>query len=223
MSLEWYFADSSSLYATYFLRDIDSRIVPGRKIVMRPRASDGEVIPFALSAPVNASEGELSGLELGLVYFPDNLPEMLDGVGVQASFTALDSSQQLPEYNDDGTISGYVESSMVGVSDQSYSIVGIYERDTFDMRLSYVWRSEFYTGNEAAIFANPLQFWSRPEQSLDFQFSYDVTDDFVVTFDATNILDDVYQSYYGEGNDNLFNFSNGIYSRTFAIGARYTF
>lgn len=223
VSLEWYFADSSSLYATYFLRDIDSRIVPGRKIVMRPRASDGEVIPFALSAPVNASEGELSGLELGLVYFPDNLPEMLDGVGVQASFTALDSSQQLPEYNDDGTISGYVESSMVGVSDQSYSIVGIYERDTFDMRLSYVWRSEFYTGNEAAIFANPLQFWSRPEQSLDFQFSYDVTDDFVVTFDATNILDDVYQSYYGEGNDNLFNFSNGIYSRTFAIGARYTF
>ncbi|MBB1504379.1 TonB-dependent receptor [Pseudoalteromonas sp. SG41-1] len=223
VSLEWYFADSSSLYATYFLRDIDSRIVPGRKIVMRPRASDGEVIPFALSAPVNASEGELSGLELGLVYFPDNLPEMLDGVGVQASFTALDSSQQLPEYNDDGTISGYVESSMAGVSDQSYSIVGIYERDTFDMRLSYVWRSEFYTGNEAAIFANPLQFWSRPEQSLDFQFSYDVTDDFVVTFDATNILDDVYQSYYGEGNDNLFNFSNGIYSRTFAIGARYTF
>ena len=91
------------------------------------------------------------------------------------------------------------------------------------MRVSYVWRSEFYTGSEAAIFANPIQFWNRPEQSLDFQFSYNVNDDLVVTFDATNILDDVYQSYYGEGNDNLFNFGNGIYSRTFALGARYSF
>ncbi|MBB1340933.1 TonB-dependent receptor [Pseudoalteromonas sp. SR45-6] len=222
ISLEWYFADSSSLYATYFLREIDSRIVPGRKVVMRPD-KNGDIIPYALSAPVNASEGELSGLELGLVYFPDNLPEMLNGLGLQASFTALDSSQTLPEYNNDGTISGYVDSSMAGVSDQSYSVVGIYERDSFDMRLSYVWRSEFYTGNEAAIFANPLQFWNRSEQSLDFQFSYDVTDDFVVTFDATNILDDVYQSYYGEGNENIYNFGNGIYSRTFAIGARYSF
>ncbi|MBB1417081.1 TonB-dependent receptor [Pseudoalteromonas sp. SG44-1] len=222
ISLEWYFADSSSLYATYFLREIDSRIVPGRKVVMRPD-KNGDIIPYALSAPVNASEGELSGLELGLVYFPDNLPEMLNGLGLQASFTALDSSQKLPEYNNDGTISGYVDSSMAGVSDQSYSVVGIYERDSFDMRLSYVWRSEFYTGNEAAIFANPLQFWNRSEQSLDFQFSYDVTDDFVVTFDATNILDDVYQSYYGEGNENIYNFGNGIYSRTFAIGARYSF
>ncbi|AXV66736.1 TonB-dependent receptor [Pseudoalteromonas lipolytica] len=223
VSLEWYFAESSSLYAAYFKRDIEGRIVSGRKVVMRPKASDGEIIPFALSAPVNGSEGELSGFELGLVYFPENVPEILNGLGVQASFTALDSAQKTPEYNDDGSLSRYVDSQMAGVSDESYSIVGIYERDSFDMRLSYVWRSEFFTGNEAAIFANPLQFWSRPEQSLDFQFSYNVNDDLVVTFDATNILDDVYQSYYGKGNDNLFNFGNGIYSRTFALGARYSF
>ncbi|MCF2845775.1 TonB-dependent receptor [Pseudoalteromonas sp. ACER1] len=222
-SLEWYFAESSSLYGAYFKREIDGRIVSGRKVVMRPRASDGKIIPFALSAPVNASEGELSGFELGLVYFPESLPEYLNGLGVQASYTSLDSSQLTPEYYDDGTISRFVKSKMAGVSDESYSIVGIYERDSFDMRLSYVWRSEFYTGNEAAIFANPIQFWNRPEQSLDFQFSYNVNDDLVVTFDATNILDDVYQSYYGEGNDNLFNFGNGIYSRTFALGARYSF
>ena len=184
---------------------------------------DGVTRPYVLSAPVNASNGELSGLEVGLVYFPENLPEYLNGFGVQASYTMLDSEQDTPEFNELGEISGYVDSQMAGVSDESYSIVGIYERDSFDMRLSYVWRSEFYTGNEAAIFANPIQFWNRPEQSLDFQFSYNVNDDLVVTFDATNILDDVYQSYYGEGNDNLFNFGNGIYSRTFALGARYSF
>ncbi|WP_392344586.1 TonB-dependent receptor [Pseudoalteromonas prydzensis] len=222
LSLEWYFADSSSIYGAYFKREIEGLVVAGRKQVIR-EGDDGVTRPYVLSAPVNASNGELSGFEFGAVYFPDSLPDMLNGLGVQASFTLLDSSQDSPEFDSLGEISGYIDSKMAGVSDESYSIVGIYERDSFDMRLSYVWRSEFYTGNEAPTFANPLQFWSRPEQSLDFQFSYDVTDDFVVTFDATNILDDVYQTYYGEGNDNLFNFSNAIYSRTFAIGARYTF
>ncbi|WP_404341788.1 TonB-dependent receptor [Pseudoalteromonas mariniglutinosa] len=222
VSLEWYFADSSSLYGAYFKREIEGLVVPGRKTVVR-EGNDGVTRPYVLSAPVNASNGELSGFELGAIYFPENLPSMLEGLGLQASLTLLDSSQDTPDFDEAGNISGYIDSNMAGVSDESYSIVGIYERDSFDMRLSYVWRSEFYTGNEAAIFANPLQFWNRPEQSLDFQFSYDVTDDFVVTFDATNILDDVFQSYYGEGNDNLFNFSNGIYSRTFAVGARYSF
>ncbi|WP_105180991.1 TonB-dependent receptor [Pseudoalteromonas sp. T1lg21] len=222
VSLEWYFADTSSLYAAYFKREIEGLVVPGRKTVVR-EGEDGETRPYVLSTAVNAANGELSGLEVGLVYFPEEIPEYLNGLGVQASYTALDSSQQTPDFNTLGEITNYVDSRMSGVSDESYSIVGIYERDSFDMRLSYVWRSEFYTGNEAAIFANPIQFWSRPEQSLDFQFSYNVNDDLVVTFDATNILDDVYQNYYGEGNDNLFNFGNGIYSRTFALGARYSF
>ncbi|WP_347332266.1 TonB-dependent receptor [Marinimicrobium locisalis] len=225
LSLEWYFADGSSLYGTLFKREIEGLVVPGRTIVMRPDAeNEGEEIPHILSAPMNASDGELSGAELGLVYFPNNLPEALDGLGVQASYTLLDSSQSTPEFNtENGRITGYVDSEMSGVSDSSYSMVVAYDKELFDVRLSYVWREAFYTGNEAAIFANPIQFWNRPEQSLDFQFSYDVSDSLSVTFDATNLLDDVYQSYYGEGNQNLFNFSNGIYSRTFALGARYRF
>ncbi|HSX85733.1 MAG TPA: TonB-dependent receptor [Cellvibrio sp.] len=221
LSLEWYFAEGSSLYGTVFKRELEGMILPGRTTVIRPDA-DGEMIPFVLSAPINAGEGKLSGLEVGLVYFPDNLPEKIDGLGIQASFTLLDSSQQTPVFNADGSRNGYVESKMSGVSDSSYSVVLAYDRTTFDARLSYVWREEFYTGNEAAIFANPIQFWNRPEQSLDFQLSYDVTDNIMVTFDATNLLDDVYQSYYGEGNQNLFNFSNGIYSKTYALGVRYS-
>ncbi len=225
LSLEWYFAEGSSLYGALFKREIEGLVVPGRTIVMRPDEDNpDEMVPYILSAPVNAADGELSGAEIGLVYFPNNLPEALDGLGVQASYTMLDSSQMTPQFNtENGSITGYVESKMSGVSDSSYSVVLAYDREVFDVRLSYVWREAFYTGNEAAIFANPIQFWSRPEQSLDFQFSYDVTDSLAVSFDATNLLDDVYQSYYGEGNQNLFNFSNAIFSRTFALGARYSF
>lgn len=222
VSLEWYFADGSSLYGAVFKREIDGLVIGGKKTINRA-GNDGITRDYVLTTLVNAADGELSGLEVGLVYFPDNLPATLDGLGVQASFTLLDSSQKTPEYNLAGDISGYVDSKMSGVSDSSYSVVLAYDKDVFDARLSYVWREKFYSGNEAAIFANPIQFWSRPEQSLDLQLSYDVTDNFMVTFDATNLLDDVYQNYYGEGNQDLFNFGSGIYSKTIAVGARYTF
>jgi len=223
LSLEWYFAEGSSLYAAVFKREIDGLVIGGKSIVNELN-DDSEPQDYVLTSSVNAANGELTGMEIGLVYFPDNLPQVLDGLGIQASYTALDSSQQTPEFdNDDGSITGYVETKMAGVSDSSYSIVLAYDKDIFDARLSYVWREEFYSGNEAAIFANPIQFWSRPEQSLDLQVSYDVTDNLMVTFDATNLLDDVYQNYYGEGNQNLYNFGSGVYSKTFALGARYSF
>ncbi|WP_323815966.1 TonB-dependent receptor [Cellvibrio sp. NN19] len=223
LSLEWYFAKDSSLYGAVFKREIEGAVIPGRMVVNRPN-QNGNPQDYVLSVPANAADGELSGVEVGLVYFPDNLPQVLDGLGVQASYTALDSSQQTPVYdNTDGSVAGYVETKMAGVSDSSYSVVLAYDKDIFDARLSYTWREKFYYANEAAIFANPIQFWSRPEQSLDLQVSWDVTDDLMLTFDATNLLDDVYQSYYGEGNQNLYNFGSGVYSKTFALGARYQF
>ena len=222
VSLEWYFSEGSSLYGALFKREIEGLVIGGSKVVRRVGDDDVER-DYILSAPVNASDGELSGAEIGFLYFPTDLPEVLDGLGFQASYTKLDSEQSTIDFNDDGSVAAVVSSKMSGVSDSSYSLVGIYEKESYDMRLSYTWREEFFTGNEASFFANPLQFWSRPEQSLDFQFSYDVNENLVVSFDATNILDDVFQNYYGKNNDNLFNFGNAIYSRTFALGARYTF
>jgi len=222
VSLEWYFAESSSLYGAIFKREIEGLVINGSKVVRRVGEDEVER-DYILSAPVNASSGELSGVEVGLLYFPADLPEALDGLGIQASYTQLDSEQIVLDYNADGSVAGSSKSNMVKVSDSSYSVVGIYEKDTFDIRLSYVWRDEFYTHDEGVIFANPLQFWSRPEQSLDFQFNYDVTENFAVSFDATNILDDVYSNHYGQGNDDLFNFGSVVLSRTFALGARYTF
>lgn len=222
MSLEWYFAESSSLYGAVFKREIDGLVINGKKTVIRE--GDDEVTrPYVLNAPVNAADGELSGVEIGLIYFPDNLPSMLDGMGVQASYTMLDSEQLNPEFAEDGSISGYNKSKMSGVSDSSYSLVLAYEKESFGARLSYVWREKFFQGNEASIFANPIQFWSRPEQDLSFQLSYDVTDELAITFDGTNLLDDAFQNYYGEGNQNLFNFGNAIYSKTYAVGVRYSF
>ncbi|WP_039915095.1 TonB-dependent receptor [Cellvibrio mixtus] len=222
ISLEWYFADASSLYGTLFKREVDGFVIDFRRQVERTKP-DGTLGTYVLSQPYNASNGELSGLELGAVWFPENLPGILDGFGVQASYTALESSQVTPITNSDGEVVGSKKTDLFGVSDESYSVVLAYEKDKLGMRLSYAWRSEFLNNYEAAVFANPLEVWRKPEKSMDLQISYKLTDGLELTLDGTNLTEEIYQSYYGENGATTSNFGSALYSRTIAVGARLTF
>jgi len=223
LSLEWYFAPQSSVYAAWFKRDIEGFVFDQRRRVTMQGPNDEQPAEYILTQPGNTSDGTLEGWEFGAVYFPEGLPDMLDGLGVQASYTLLDSNQIVREYdvNDQGEIflSSVLERSMFGVSDNSYSVVAIYEKDDFDMRLSYVWREDFINHYGSATFANPRAVYRRPEQSLNFQMSYDVSENLMVTFDATNLTDEIYQTYYQYPETN--NLDSNLISRTFAIGMRY--
>lgn len=221
-SLEWYFADASSLYGTLFKREVDGFVINFRRQVQHPTPT-GEMGTYVLSQPFNASNGELTGLELGAVWFPENLPSALDGFGIQASYTALNSSQTTPMTNDKGEVTGTEETDLFGVSDESYSIVLAYDKYDVGVRLSYAWRSEFLFDYEAALFANPIERWRKPESSLDLQVSYAVNDNLSLTLDGTNLTEEIYQSYYGENGATTNNFGSSLYSRTFAVGARLTF
>jgi TonB-dependent receptor len=165
----------------------------------------------------------LSGHELGAVWFPENLPSVLDGFGVQASYTALESSQTTPVTNAAGEIIETKKTDLFGVSDESYSVVLAYDKYDVGVRLSYAWRSAFLNNYEAALFANPLEVWRKPESSLDLQVSYQVNDNLSLTLDGTNLTEEIYQSYYGENGSTTNNFGSALYSRTFAIGARLNF
>lgn len=215
LGLEWYFSPGSAIYATLFRREIEGMVTDFRSRVTYNNYD------YILTRPDNASNGELEGVELGVVWFPENLPGLLDGFGVQASYTALDSSQDIPITNSAGEVVGTTTTSMFGISDSSYSVVLAYERAKFGARLSYVWRDDFLHHYEAAQFANPLGVYFNAEKSLDFQLSYDATEQLSLTFDATNLTDELYQSYYQYPTTH--NFGTALYSRTFAVGLRYRF
>ncbi|MBB6095421.1 TonB-dependent receptor [Povalibacter uvarum] len=219
LSLEWYFSNASAVYVTAFKREIEGFVVP---FLRRVNYTD-DIGPYdyILAQPYNASNGELDGVEFGFQYFPENVPNWLNGIGLQASYTMLDSQQDTPITNSAGEITGTQRTSLFGVSDSSYSAVLVYEKDNFDARLSWVWREDFLNNYEAALFANPKEVWRASEQNLDFQLSYDLTDALVLTFDATNLTDEIYQSYYVNPTTN--NFGSAIVGRTFALGARFTF
>jgi len=224
LSLEYYFGKSSSLYGTLFERDITGLVIGFTHPVQHAKTdTDPTPYTFILSQPYNASNGKLHGAELGAVYFPENLPGVLDGLGVQASYTMLDSSQQTPVTDSTGKITSVQTTKMFGVSDSSYSVVLAYDKDKLGARLSYSWRSKFLNNYEAPLFANPLEVWRKPEASMDLQVSYKVLDNLELTLDGTNLTNEIYQSYYGKNGATTNDFGSSIYSRTFAIGARYAF
>jgi len=220
---EWYFANDSAVYATLFRRDIDGLVVPLTRRVTVPNTGLN-TSSFVVTQPVNASDGKLEGLELGFVYFPDYLPGVLQGLGLQGSFTKLDSEQTIPLTNPAGEIIGTEKSEFFGVSDTSYNITLAYDRAGVGARLSYVWRDDFLNNNEARLFANPVGIWRHSEASLDLQVSYDVNENLAISFDAVNLTEEMQQAYYAfgsAGGPSTHNFGNLLLSRSYAVGVRW--
>lgn len=220
ISLEYFFGEGSMIYGTWFKREIEGLVVDFRRRIIAQNAA-GQDYPYILTQPDNASDGVLDGFEFGFVYVPENLPDVLQGIGVQASLTLLDSEQNIPITNDVGTVVGETTTPFFGVSDTSYSVAVSYEKGKFSGRLAYVWREDFMANYEAPLFANPRRVFRTPDSSLDAQISYQVTDALMITIDGTNLLQPTQHSYYE--NEDIYNFGNWIVSRTIAIGARYSF
>lgn len=230
LAVEWYFEPNSAIYVTGFRREIEGLVVP--LTVMETIPNNGIAVGtpdyterFAITRPVNASNGVLKGVEVGLTYFPDYLPGPLDGLGLQGSLTVLDSDQTIPETDDAGNVT-ITHSQFFGVSKLSYNATLAYDKGPFNARLSYIWRKAFLHHNEARLFANPIGVWFKPEDSLDLQLTWNVTDNIGVTFDAVNLLKSKQQNYYkfdNVGNAQQFNLGTLQLARTFAAGVRFTF
>jgi len=223
VALEYYFDEATGISVSYFNRQIDDYIVDFRRRVTY--TDDIGTYDYILSAPANASKGSLEGVEIGGKYYPRNLPGYLNGLGVEASFTTLQSSLDIPITNDAGVVTGVLNTEFPAVSKNSYNVTLAYEQPRFSARVGYTWRSKFFHNNEAAQFANPLQIWFADQQSLTAQLSFKITDNFVMTIEGTNLTDDIQQSYYGTGANSSVtnNFGSWIIGRTFSVGARYSF
>jgi TonB-dependent receptor len=235
LTAEWYFQKDSALYGTAFTRRIDGLVVGLRHKVhvdpandpFRNSTSGGDHTngyDYVINSPVNASNGKISGVELGTIYFPKGLPWYLDGLGFQGSYTQLTSSQNVPDANDAGVITAQLKTPFFGVSRRSYNATLAYEKGPIGARLSYVWRSGFLAANEAALFANPIGIWRHPEKSVDFQLTYNINDRMSFDISGVNLTNEMQQQYYhfgDAGSAQTTNFGTVQVGRAFSAGFRW--
>ncbi|MDR3510715.1 MAG: TonB-dependent receptor [Caulobacteraceae bacterium] len=192
-SWEDYFARGGLISVAGFYKSIDS-FVETENV---PTTVDGTTAN--VSQPVNGGSGYIYGVEVGVQYAFDGSRfwSGLKGFGVAANYTRSESSsQQLTAFSTTGPIPG--------VSKDSLTVTGYYERGGFSARASYSWRDKSindssvgstFAFNDQNGHSKVYQVYAAPYGQLDAQIGYDFTKRIGVVFSVQNITDAAQHTY----------------------------
>lgn len=161
LSLEYYFAPSSILSAGAFYRSVDNVIYAANTTIdggiYLPSAAGEE---WVLTGYENGKNGHFAGVEFNFIgQAADVLPSPLDGFGVSANLTLLDSQFE--------TLSGNTL-SLPGTSDMVFNGSIFYEKYGFSARVNYQYRDDWLDTTEDDSLS---EFWAE-QQRLDFSVRY---------------------------------------------------
>ncbi|AXR06982.1 TonB-dependent receptor [Salinimonas sediminis] len=192
-ALEWYFDEGDMAYATAFYKKVKNFEQTGVYNADFDVPGKGTQT-FEVTAPVNGESGTIKGFELGIQTFFDFLPPNFSGFGIQANYTFVDSEAPSPTATD---IEGNpLVVPLEGLSEHSYNLVLLYDKDQVSGRIAYNWRDDWVTTTSGNGTGN-LPIYSRAYGQLDASVSYDINPQFSVTLAAVNLLDETNESYQG--------------------------
>ena len=203
--LEWYVDRLTLLSAAVFYKSIDSFVAE----TTTPQLVDQ--VTFQVTEPTNGKGATVKGAEIGYRQVFSGLPSPFDGLGVQGSYTYVES-----DANYANAVSG-TNYGLEGLSKSSYSAVGFYEKYGLQARLAWTWRDKFL---KLANGRNGLPLYFASYGQLDASLSYDVTKNFSVTANALNLTNAKEFTYSVAPNQV---FSYGTTGRRYALGVRARF
>jgi len=184
VSVEWYINDFSAFTVGLFTKDVsgflapqtERRQIPG-SLNNDPGSPDFGTEFFLVSSVAAGGESSIDGIELAYQTVLDS------GFGAQINYTFVDS---------DGLDSENGETTQLeGLSENSYNLVLFYEQDNYSARFAYNWRDEYLVSRN--FNGSPL--FEEARGQLDFSASYDINENWRVTFDAINLNDERVDQY----------------------------
>lgn len=226
VSIEWYPYDEALFAIAFFQKDIDTFVQRLRQLI--PYNQTGfpdSLLPtgvantelFDTNTFLNTPGGELTGYEITAQTPFTFLPGPFDKFGGQLSYTSIESEVS---YVLAATIgAGFVQAPLTGQSPKSLSATIYYEDGPFQARLSAVSRDEYLTLVPAA---SGNDFEGKAEVlNVDFSASYEVNDNFTLSFEAINLTDQYDERWISSARHNNLNYEHT--GREFVFGGRYKF
>ncbi|MGW8134256.1 TonB-dependent receptor [Sphingomonas zeae] len=205
-SLEWYFAPSGMLSGAVFYKAMDDYTtqsnteitIPGRGIVR-------------LSSSVNGGNAKVYGAEAAYSQVFTFLPKPFDGFGVQGSYTHTEVKA------DYMAGSRSIKDQLIGLSKNSFNLVGFYDKGPLSARLSYVWRDKYLSSTGSTVQAPT---YVAAFGSLDGQLSVRAAENLTLSLEGINIAGARQNTY----NDSDLRFGEiNYYGRTILFGVRAEF
>jgi iron complex outermembrane receptor protein len=180
--LEWYFAPHSLLSATLFYMDLKNFVGLGSETLNYPTSGSAAAgfppglvsVPYVLAVPVNTA-GRAEGIEASWQQ------SFFEHWGVDANYTYTDGKQTSFGPQAQGAVAP-TDTRLLGTSKNTYNIGGYYEDAHFSARVSYNYRSAFYSGLDRST-----AFSQDSVGTLAASLAYIVNDNFSVNLDGQNL------------------------------------
>ncbi len=180
VSAEWYFNPEGLLSLGLFYKDVESFVTTATEDgLIDPDVNDGQ--PYSLKQPINGEGATVEGFEFSYQQAFNN------GFGVVLNYTYNDSDSTDINPDTGETL------PLLGLSEDTYNIIAYYDKAGINFRLAYNYRSAYYDKFAATSEAHFIDDFGQ----LDFGASYVILDNLTVSFNATNITDEVSEEYVG--------------------------
>lgn len=183
LALEKYFNQTTSLYLTGFYKKVDGFVAT----VIQSETYGG--VTYQVSRWQNSNPANVRGLETGYQQFYDFLPGWMNGLGLQANYTYVDSDTP------DSTLG--INVPLQNLSKRSYNIIGMYETGAVSARIAYNWRDTFLSGVGSYAGVGALPIYTKAYDWLDASLSYKFSKDISIALEGSNLLRTVRSSYFG--------------------------
>lgn len=161
---------------------------------------------MTVTKTVNAKDAEIEGIEIGYVQTYDFLPELLDapewvgGFGVSANYTYQQSEYE-SEYSSINPNLLLPSYPVADTPEHSYNFTAFWEHKGHQIRLSFQGMTDSLVGKDWANGQygrswNQGSIWNEGRNTLDLSASYQVNEDVTVTFQAINLTDEAFRTYF---------------------------
>jgi len=191
LGLEKYLDNGGLLAASYFHKKIDGVVINALTgvvpdvAVYNANGSLNGTYDFDVYQPINADGTYVvKGVELIAQLPLSMLHRSLEGFGINANYTMLDSS--LAGESDLG-----VSTPMPGLSETSYNMTVYYENDRFDARVSYNHKGEYVE----SIGYNMYPIWRDDYGQVDVSIGYRLTDSIKLSLKGINLTNQATTGY----------------------------
>ncbi|MFC3551993.1 TonB-dependent receptor [Lysobacter cavernae] len=212
-SWEWYFADAALFNVGVFLIDVKNSPASVTQVEPIPDADGVVRAGGPVERIVNGGPGTIKGFEVGYQQAFDFLPGWLSGFGANLNYT----------YSDADTTGEDIDGNTLPVGDNSkhqYNAILWYQKDKLQARLAYNWRSERFAQMNTAAWGDQLAIWNEDVGYLDASVSYDITQNFTVYVQGTNLTDE-HEKRYAQWSNHYYDQS--IFDRRYYVGVRVRF
>ncbi len=197
LAFDWYFLKDSVASVTLFYKNIDNYILQGTAQVTAT-SQTGVTQVYNLNVPVNGGKAKSQGVLLSYQQ------PFSYGFGMQANYAWVDTSAptngidtsstslKIAAFNSGTTqgVSTYVPSRLPFASEHTFNLSPYFENDRFLARLTYSWRSEYFTG-----FNRGVACFTQDTTQVDANASIYLTKNLSLTFAGLNLTDETYLQY----------------------------